>query len=345
MIKPEERKKFQDFLGKISKKSRVGIFSDSDLDGITSAIFMEEILKEKGITPVEVIFLDHKYDVIDKVNEIILKNKMDKLIILDFNIDNQDASEFKKIQEKYDTLLVDHHPLNPEVKDLKWIIKTKSEDCVALNLYLLGESLSKSKKWGWLLSTTMISEFSYLDEENFNFLKKIYPDLTKENIRDSEPGKILEKLGSLIIYNKNDFKKSYNIIKEKKFQELDKVDIIVKKEVQNYIKKFTEEAEKNPKKESVFLCFKSDLEICNSVTTMVSMNDFSKTFIGMDIKGKEFVRISFRNQSGKVDMGKIAKSLLEDLEKTTYGGHVKAAGGMFLKKDFDEVLKRLEKLE
>ncbi len=344
MIKPEESKKFQDFLGKISKKSRVGIFSDSDLDGITSAIFMEEILKDKGIVPVEIVFLDHKYDVIDKINEIILKNKLDKIIILDFNIDNQDVAEFNKIIEKYDTLLVDHHPLNSEVKDLKWIIKTKSEDCVALDLYRLDENLSKSKKWEWLLVPTMISEFSYTDNENFNFLKKLYPELNKDKIRESVHGEILDKLGSLIIYNKGDFKKSYEVIKSKKFQELDKIDSIVKKDVKKYMNKFAKEIEKNKEKKNILLCFESPFEICNSVTTMASMKNSSKTFIGMDIKGKEFIRMSFRNQSGEINMGNMASSLLEGLEKATYGGHVKAAGGMFLKKDLNEVMKRLEKL-
>lgn len=344
MISSEHKKTFDGFINKINKDSRIGIFSDSDLDGISSAIFMEEILKNKGVTPICLDFIDYKHNIIEEIKNKILEKRLNKIIVLDFNIDNHDPIGFNEIRKECDTLLIDHHPLSKEIGSLNGIIKTKTEDCVALNLYTLGENFFERKKWKWLLGATIISEFSYLDEKNFNFLKKLYPKISKEKIIESTPAKILQKIGSLIIYHKNDLKKAHEIIKEKKIEELSEIDLIVKKEVNKYIEMFKKKAQEDKKTKIVYLFFESPLGIYNSVTTLASMKDPLKTFIGLDVYENSLVRISFRNQSGKLNMSNIVKSLLEDLEKATYGGHIKAAGGMFLKKDLDIVIKRIEAL-
>jgi len=340
MISQEHKEIFNKFMNNLDENSKVGLFADSDLDGIGSAIFMEEILKNKRIKHISLSFLDYHKKAIEEINRKILKENLKKIIILDFNIDNNYPNEFEELQKNFDVLLIDHHPLNQKIKNLKGIIKTKSEDCVALNIYNLGRDLFETKKWEWLLAPIMISEFSYLDNSNFNFLKKSFPNINRDDIKDSIPGKTLAKLGSLIIYYKKEIKKAFEIIKNKKDQEIKKIDLIVKKEVKKYLKKFEKEMEKN-KGNIVYLLFDSDLEIYNSVTTISSLKEPSLTFIGIDISGEEFSKISLRNQSGNINMVKMAEQILKKLDKTMYGGHLRAAGGMFLKKDLTKVLKKI----
>jgi len=49
-----------------------------------------------------------------------------------------------------------------------------------------------------------------------------------------------------------------------------------------------------------------------------------------------FLKISARNQKGKRDMNKLLGESVKGLEEATGGGHPKAAGGTFLKKDLEK---------
>ena len=51
------KEEFFAFVDEISKRDKVAILSHTDLDGIASAVFLEEILKEKGIKVKQILFM------------------------------------------------------------------------------------------------------------------------------------------------------------------------------------------------------------------------------------------------------------------------------------------------
>jgi len=87
---------------------------------------------------------------------------------------------------------------------------------------------------------------------------------------------------------------------------------------------------------------KPKFRIGSPVSTILSMNTFpNKTVIVVQDLGRDDYSMSFRRQDRKVDMADLAKSCAEGLENANGGGHVPAAGGCVMKKDFDVFKERV----
>ena len=56
---------------------------------------------------------------------------------------------------------------------------------------------------------------------------------------------------------------------------------------------------------------------------------------------EKFYTISLRRQDGKVDCSAFLQNILKNLGGADGGGHAKAAGGHFAKKDMPEIRRRL----
>jgi len=75
-----KEKDFYDFLDRITKKDKIAIVSHTDLDGITSAIFLNEILKSKGIKPTILEFISYGTGMFEKVYTDLRKRKLRKFL-------------------------------------------------------------------------------------------------------------------------------------------------------------------------------------------------------------------------------------------------------------------------
>jgi single-stranded DNA-specific DHH superfamily exonuclease len=324
---------FLNFIKSISKKDKIAIFTHNDLDGIASAIFIEEILVKRK-SKIEIIdFLEYRKDMLIEVLKKLRKANITKVFILDVNVDNIDLDSFEKLRKEYDVLFIDHHPINPKILDRKNIIKTDTEDCVALTVYRYGKRLFNRRKWNWLLGPTMVTEFSTKKPNNMKFLKTISPKVKKDKLSESIPGKLAKKIGSLLIYFDKNLKKAYTLIKEKDLSEVEKIHEIVSKEVNRCVKKYLTETEFFPEKNLYFYYINPKFNISNIVTTIVSLKNPEKTCIGLSGSGKNFIRISARNQSGKENMDSLMKKGIKGLKNASCGGHVKASGARIMKKD------------
>ena len=326
---------FYYFLDGITKKDKVAIISHIDLDGISSAIFFNEILKSKGIKLKDVIFINYGAGMFIKPAEKFKKKKITKIFISDIS-EESDYVNFEKLKNEFDVFLIDHHP--SELRTKENVLKTKSEHCAAWIIYNLAIKLISMEKWKNLVSATMIAEFSHVNEDNFNFLKNNFPDLTKENLMDSEPGKFSIKINSAITYFKGKEKKIFDFILKNKFEKFDKYSKIVSDIITNEVENFKKNAEFYPEKNLCFYYGNPRFSLTSSVTTILSMREPDKTFIFIsDVFGeKDFVKISSRNQSGNVDLNALMKKGIVGLENATAGGHIKASGGKFLKKDLEK---------
>jgi nanoRNase/pAp phosphatase (c-di-AMP/oligoRNAs hydrolase) len=74
------------------------------------------------------------------------------------------------------------------------------------------------------------------------------------------------------------------------------------------------------------------------VAAILSVEKKDQTFIFVsDVKDeKDFVKVSSRSQSGKEDLNLLLKKGIQGLKNASAGGHVKASGARFMKKDLEK---------
>lgn len=336
------KKEFDSFLNSISKKDKIGIITHTDADGISSAVFLRKIIESKGLKVSSVEFSDYAEGAIASAFDRIGPKK---LFITDLNAD--DNKDFQYVREKADVFLIDHHPLNENIKDTKNIIKTEKIFCSTHCLYNLAEGYLDRKflkDMEWLVCAAMIMDFCWNREDTFNFIKLKYPEVKMDlSIFDSVPGKMGGKINSALIYYNPNFRKVYDLILNSKMDKLSEAAFIIDEEIKLWIGKFKKEAEVFPSKGLHFYYGNPKHNIASTVATMVSENiDGESVIFASDYgKGKNFIKTSARNQSGRVDLRMVLKKCVEGFENATAGGHPKASSSIFPKKYFGEFKKRL----
>jgi hypothetical protein len=150
-----------------------------------------------------------------------------RVFLTDFAADVLNLTDFENLRKEMPTFLIDHHPINSELKDFKNIIKADTPDCSSLILWNLGEGFINKKKWKFLIASAIISDFSYLKEDNFLYLKMLYPEISKEKILESDIGKLSLIIGGALIYYQPDIQKVYNFLNSSFFEKLMFFKIIV----------------------------------------------------------------------------------------------------------------------
>jgi oligoribonuclease NrnB/cAMP/cGMP phosphodiesterase (DHH superfamily) len=327
------KQEFFDFLNKLEKKDRIAVITHIDLDGIASAILINEILKQKKMKISSLSFINYEKGMFEEAEKD-FKKGTDKVFILDINV-NSDYEGFKELKKKYNVFLIDHHPSELESDNM---IKTKTEDCVTFAIFEMAKHEFDLEKEEWLVCATMIAEFSYKNKNNFEFIKKHYPEINLETISYSEPGKISDKIYSATIYFKGKEKRVFDMILKDKMKKINKYHVLIEKEIQKGIEKFKKEAEFFPKNNLYFYYDNPKFSTNSVIATILSIKEPEKSFIFVhDTQNKpDFVSVSSRNQNGKENMNLLMKKGIVGLENATAGGHVCASGGKFLKKDLEK---------
>jgi len=330
------KKDFKKFLEGIGKEDKIAILSHNDLDGISSAIFLEEILRSKGLKVDYLDFLSLSRGMFNKPIKDMKKLGITKVFVTDLNADSSDFG-FEKVMEKFDYFLIDHHPFGKDIKKIKNVIKSESADCAGLVLYDLGKDYFEVEKLDWLVCSTMVSEFSFNKKENLAFLRKKYSGFNLENIDDSKPKEIEKIIGNALNYYNPDFKKVYYLVKEKNFKELKKTYEVVEKELAKAIKKYKKEAKFYPDKNLFFGEVNPKFYLTSIIATILSRKEPEKTFI---LVGKSsapgMLRASMRNQGGTQNVNLLARRALKGLKDSTGGGHACAASALFRKEDLNK---------
>lgn len=334
-----EKADFIDFLNSLEKEDRIAIVSHTDLDGIGSAILIEEILKSKGLERniISRKFLEPKKNALSDLFLKLGKEKISSLFITDLNYENFDAEGFEMLREDFKTFTIDHHPAG-KIKNSENVIKAETTQCATYVCYELGKELFDADKWRWLVCAALITDVCYVNPKILEFIRETYPKVTEKNIRESEAGKISSVVSSALIYFAGQEEKVYDFIREKKLKELEKYDIEVRQEIDKWMKKYKKEAAYFPERDLYFYYFNSKFNITSIVTNLLSMEEPDATFISVsDIKEENgMVKVSARNHNSRKDMIQFLKKGVNGLENAVTGGHVPAAGGSFMKKDIDE---------
>jgi single-stranded DNA-specific DHH superfamily exonuclease len=335
------KKEFFEFIHLITLRDKVAILSDSDLDGLASAVFLEEILKAKNI---ELNYLEFMERGKDMLKEVLLKLKAEgitKVFVSDIGIDSIDPEGFEEMKKEMDVFLIDHHPFDENLLDKRNIIKTASDDCSAMVCYFLGDRIIDSGAWEWLVCSAIFSDYSYKNENNFNFLKSIYPEVTEENISSSTPGMNGRKINSALIYYERNKKYVYNLVKERKLDEIQEVHEIIEGEIDKLIEDFSLKGKHYEEKKLHFYEIESRFNIVSTVSSLISKMRPEDAFICMQKKEGGIIKFSARNQGGTIDVSLLMKKCVEGLEGAAGGGHKAASAAKIQEKDLEEFMMRL----
>jgi len=114
----------------VSNKERIILYGDSDLDGISSVVILEEAIKNLGGNVCAVLFPDRENDGygINKNALQLLKDKAPALFItLDLGIGNVEEIEVAK-KLGFEVIIVDHHETLHGVPNIPLIVDPKQKD-------------------------------------------------------------------------------------------------------------------------------------------------------------------------------------------------------------------------
>jgi len=343
-----KKENFFKFLDKLNKKDKIAILSHIDLDGITSAIIINEILKSKKLKYKTIKFINYQPGVFKEIIPELEKKKINKIFIADISVDS-DYEGYKELKERFKIFVVDHHPFENE--DIDNMIKTESSDCATFSLFQLTKEYFKEEKINLeklkeLVCATMICEFSYNKKENLQYIQSLYPEITPENAyENSSLGDICKKISSTLICFNNKEKKVFNMVLKGKLNKMEKYDQIIKKAIDLEIKKFEKEEEFFPEKKIHIYFENSKFKIASTISTILSMKKPDETFVffSENLNDLNMIKVSSRNQNGKEEVNLLMKKAIQGLEHATGGGHLKAAGANFMKKDLQKFKENLLK--
>lgn len=331
---------FYDFVKSIKKEDKVAIISHNDFDGVAAIVFLEKILNSQKIKSDLIYFSTYSEDMFDKHFEEMKKKKISKVFVVDIQADNAAPKGFENLRNDFDVFWIDHHPLI-EGSSYEKTLKTSTPDCTTLVLFNLAEHYFDISDLNWIVCAGIVADWGFRNPENMNYVKKLYPNFNENDLKTSEIGKIVIIVNDSLIYYRHKEKKVFDALMKKDLASLEKVAKEVDKELQKVVDNYFKKAEFYPKKDLYFHYENPKFHLVSSVSSIVSMKDFGKTFIFASDIENGIVKISARNQSGKVDLGKLMKKCIEGFDSSVGGGHIYAASASFMKKDLQKFKERL----
>ncbi|MFA5020032.1 MAG: DHHA1 domain-containing protein [Candidatus Pacearchaeota archaeon] len=336
----EEIAMFKKFINKIYKNDKVALVTHNDLDGIVCAKVVEKVIKCNLLR-----FIDYPEIRAPFVKEL-KKHKINKVIFTDINI--TDKKILKEIEKFAEILIIDHH-VSEDWNSQKTIFLNKHHYCAAYLSYILFSEFVNLEQLDWLVACACLTDWAY--SYNREFMKEVYEKYGDKFIIKNElvkkQGRMYETaiiLSSSLIYFYENIEKCYGLITDSinDVRKLKKYRNIIQKEIDRAVTNFNNE-KKMYGKDVYFWKFNPNYPIKAIVSTLVSSQEHNKTFIFVR-PNRRYINISARRQDKKISMVDLMKKLTQGLEDSNCGGHVPAAGGNILKKDFKKFKKRIEEL-
>jgi len=331
-------KRFSEFISKLNEKDKIALLTHDDLDGVTSGKIVDKVI---GVDVLKLV--DYK-ELNDSLIEELKNKKITKIIITDLGLNGDGFLD--KLAKFAEILIIDHHTFHSDINSDKIVFLNSQKNCAAYMCYYLFSKTQNIEELDWLVTCACVSDWDF--KNNTNFLGETYKKYDDvfafegDSVRKS--GKIWDlqyNLSLFLIYFRDDLKKAYELIPDN-YSGLDgikKYAEIVRKEISESVKRF--DKEKETYGDIYFWEFNPKFEIKSVVSTLVSVKEKNKTFIIGSFDDK-FCLLSARRQDNKVNVAELLCKLINGLDCAVAGGHPAAAGGRFLKKDFEEFRERLK---
>jgi oligoribonuclease NrnB/cAMP/cGMP phosphodiesterase (DHH superfamily) len=342
-------------------KGKTVIIYDTDGDGIGAAAILAKTLKRLFKKYPKAIPGHHDLCYITKNNyDEISKQKADRIIIVDIAVD-QKPEYILKLAKKHKILIIDHHQAHENMNKLKNIIHVNPyfwksrispyKYASSKIVFDICSEIINIEDLDWLAGLGIINDF--VGKTWKDFLDKIYkkyPYLKGKNLYsfDNKLGYINNLITAGYYYSKIrggkigyetclKAKSPLNIIKLKtnSARKLKKMYDEIEREIQDTMKNWRKNAEIIENKKLIILELNTKFSIQSPVSTKISIQVPNYTVIVIKKEANK-TYISFRRQDGKVDCGELATITTKNLENASGGGHIPAAGGNIMTKDWNK---------
>lgn len=343
------------FLSKINEKDNIITVFHNDADGCCSCALLDRFLES---------YIGKKSDYIisqpmPPAKNLISRIRMSmptKIIFLDLGID-QNPSLVKKLESDCEVLIIDHHQIMNNLNSKKTVhfnpmMKKKVYQSASYLTYKICSKITDMSERLWIALVGIVGDYNVTDSMDLlEKAKEVYPDILKSLEQD--------------YLHRSPFGQMANIISAAKASKITCEDIVIalesmksvedidknEKMMQAY-RKVEEEIERvlidakstiNTHEPVIFYEIKSAFNIHSPVSTQLSREFPKKVIIVWEKIGNK-IKVSARNQSKNIDVGKVLREAIRDIKHASAGGH-EAAGGVSIRKDdWDEFVEKLKTL-
>ena len=353
----------------VANNERIILYGDSDLDGISSVVILDEAIKSLGGGVDSVFFPDRENDGyginINALN--ILKNKAPALFItLDLGIGNIKEIEVAN-KMGFEVLIVDHHETLAGTPEASIIVDPKQESdkypfkgmanvgiTFKLTEEMLGEEISKNLRNSFLELTALgtiadmvpqVDENQKIIEEGLRSLKNTFRPALRAFLDILGEGRIFEGSLQKIISALNasesiDYQnESYFLLTNPsllKCKEMAQRLINESQQKQFKVKEITQEVERRiMQKQAAPVIFEGDpswkLILAGSVASIVSQKYEKPAFIYKKMDKESCGSVRNPKSTNSVDAMKTCANFL-----LTYGGHAQASGFRIKNEDLEK---------
>lgn len=316
----------KDFLNSITSEDKVAIVHHDDGDGFCSGILYYDWCKDKKAEVEQFTYSIRK----SKIKNFDLE-KFNKVIVCDL-ASGFIAEELYQIKEK-EILYTDHHPRESPLPE-------KVLELVTITQGYLPSSRTAGELTGlkpWLSLIGTINDSGELYPENQDFIDK---NLKQINMTlDEFKENISSKMTNFLVYFHKDFDKAFEILQEvdtvEEISKLKKYSDPVEDEVQKFVEQYEDKKEKLG--DVNFYYFEPTLPIKAPICGIIGHRDTNQVYIFATPKSDgKHITLSARSAPKKMNVCKLLKAGVMNLEESAAGGHDSAAGGIILAKDVEK---------
>jgi len=359
----------------VLNKERIILYADSDLDGISSAVILEEAIKSLGGNADCVLFPDREnngYGINFNVLGLLKEKAPALFITLDLGIGNiKEVDEANKIG--FEVLIVDHHEtllgkpnasiiVDPKQPDDSYPFKGLANVGITFKLCeeILGENISKSLRNSFVELAALgtiadmvpqVGENSEIIEEGLRSLKNTFRPALKAFLDILGEGRIFEGSLQKIISALNSAEsinyanQSYTLLTSGSYEkcaELAQFLLNESQQKQFRIKQVADEVERriSLKPESIII-FEGDpswkLTLAGAVASIVSQKYSKPAFIYKKMDAESCGSVRNPKETNSVEAMKTCADFL-----LTYGGHAQASGFRIKNENLDQFRRCLE---
>lgn len=330
--------RFTHFIKNLDKSSKTAIISHTDLDGLSSARLVDEVVHADIVK-----FIDYDQPFGKLVDELRVA-KVKAIICTDFMIDET----FLRLLEQFaDVLIIDHHPASKDLNSDITVFMNSQQHCAAYLCYYLFSSVGNIVHLDWLVACASLSDWAF--QKNQEWMQNVYQkygevfDSGELGIRQGKFWDAQLTLSLALVYFSQDLYKVYPLLGAY-FRGVQDMKIYARRvltEVDSCVSRF--KVEKISINDGYFWEFSPQFPIKSLVTNAISAAYQDKTIIIASRRGSYYY-LSARRQDQKINVGVLLQQLTQGFSGALAGGHKSAAGGHISLRDVPEFKQRLQKL-
>lgn len=344
--------RFKVFMNSL-EESRIAVLHHTDPDGVCSGVIVSKAVERIRKKKID-LRLNQRGDQLSiqrETIEILKKNKIDKLIIVDMGVD-QHPDSIRKIESFAEILIIDHHKIYNSLDSEKTIfIKPQtifddanpSSYCASKLSFDLCSEITDMNDLDWVSSIGIIGDCAF--ERWSDFLDKVFQKYSikkKNNVFDTKAGKTAAMMSQAESFSFKKVEEIFNTVYESKNYDgilkspLKKIQKKVQDEIMYWMENVESLAEFDDENELIIYKIEPKFAVKSNISTLLSLKYPHKTILILQDIDQDMVGVSARRRDLKVAVNDLLENATKKLEKASGGGHIPAAGGKFLKCDLSK---------